>query len=283
MILDSIVFSTLPFFFFFNDTAPTEIYTLSLHDALPISARCSRRCVLAPRAFVSTARAVSAAPKSRAWNGIAKAACRCIRCAPISITGWRPRSPRSAPAASRSGSSRAKSLSTTRWPRTRKWPRATVRGPVATLLKAFLRRFEGVSHDATKENEVPEGAQGPDPRRCDFGRDVVVRSVRPESDGARAHHRTSDRSRTACADPSHEARRPRLDPDFPGFASVEEARRSAHGLGQGHAGIVGSAGEARPRDLRNRRRDRADRERSADARRRQVADQDALRSAHRGV
>src|SRR3712207_8289612 len=25
------------FVFFFNDTAPTEIYTLSLHDALPIS------------------------------------------------------------------------------------------------------------------------------------------------------------------------------------------------------------------------------------------------------
>src|SRR5438445_7301417 len=25
------------FFFFFNETAPTEIYTLSLHDALPIS------------------------------------------------------------------------------------------------------------------------------------------------------------------------------------------------------------------------------------------------------
>src|SRR6266851_4642529 len=27
-----------PFFFFFNDTATTEIYTLSLHDALPIHA-----------------------------------------------------------------------------------------------------------------------------------------------------------------------------------------------------------------------------------------------------
>src|SRR5947199_10574731 len=27
----------LPLFFFFNDTATTEIYTLSLHDALPIS------------------------------------------------------------------------------------------------------------------------------------------------------------------------------------------------------------------------------------------------------
>src|SRR5258708_34407385 len=32
------------FFFFFNDTATTEIYTLSLHDALPISwAAASRR------------------------------------------------------------------------------------------------------------------------------------------------------------------------------------------------------------------------------------------------
>src|SRR2546430_7491960 len=29
--------SVFSFFFFFNDTATTEIYTLSLHDALPIS------------------------------------------------------------------------------------------------------------------------------------------------------------------------------------------------------------------------------------------------------
>src|SRR5207253_10606360 len=35
----------IPFFFFFNDTATTEIYTLSLHDALPISlqGRASKR------------------------------------------------------------------------------------------------------------------------------------------------------------------------------------------------------------------------------------------------
>src|SRR5947208_12324288 len=31
--------------FFFNDTATTEIYTLSLHDALPIYPRCGRRGV----------------------------------------------------------------------------------------------------------------------------------------------------------------------------------------------------------------------------------------------
>src|ERR1043166_10272494 len=34
--LVSLVFVVLCFFFFFNDTATTEIYTLSLHDALPI-------------------------------------------------------------------------------------------------------------------------------------------------------------------------------------------------------------------------------------------------------
>src|SRR5215211_9551946 len=39
------------FFFFFNDTATTEIYTLSLHDALPILASCgtwSRGGLVAP-------------------------------------------------------------------------------------------------------------------------------------------------------------------------------------------------------------------------------------------
>jgi len=30
------MYLVLFFFFFFNDTATTEIYTLSLHDALPI-------------------------------------------------------------------------------------------------------------------------------------------------------------------------------------------------------------------------------------------------------
>src|SRR2546422_4454232 len=32
------LYSDFSFVFFFNDTATTEIYTLSLHDALPISA-----------------------------------------------------------------------------------------------------------------------------------------------------------------------------------------------------------------------------------------------------
>src|SRR5256885_7420805 len=35
-----------PFFFFFNDTATTEIYTLSLHDALPICDKLEPRPVV---------------------------------------------------------------------------------------------------------------------------------------------------------------------------------------------------------------------------------------------
>src|SRR2546427_3496638 len=50
-----LLYNLLLLFFFFNDTATTEIYTLSLHDALPIL------IVLAPmpRASVRTATAVN--------------------------------------------------------------------------------------------------------------------------------------------------------------------------------------------------------------------------------
>src|SRR2546421_10269481 len=40
-------------FFFFNDTATTEIYTLSLHDALPISASSAVWCKADSAASVS--------------------------------------------------------------------------------------------------------------------------------------------------------------------------------------------------------------------------------------
>src|SRR5215469_11342909 len=42
VVVVSLFFFFFFFFFFFNDTATTEIYTLSLHDALPI--RCSPIC-----------------------------------------------------------------------------------------------------------------------------------------------------------------------------------------------------------------------------------------------
>src|SRR5256885_6363481 len=39
---DTMLCRSLNLFFFFNDTATTEIYTLSLHDALPISEKFAR-------------------------------------------------------------------------------------------------------------------------------------------------------------------------------------------------------------------------------------------------
>src|SRR5437660_10990725 len=44
--------SSDPVLFFFHDTAPTEIYTLSLHDALPI---CGRRSPTWPRSTKKSA------------------------------------------------------------------------------------------------------------------------------------------------------------------------------------------------------------------------------------
>src|SRR6266566_9923027 len=51
----TVAFCFFLFFFFFNDTATTEIYTLSLHDALPIS--WPRRW--SPRGPISWGRAAS--------------------------------------------------------------------------------------------------------------------------------------------------------------------------------------------------------------------------------
>src|SRR3712207_8258933 len=48
------------FFFFFNDTTTTEIYTLSLHDALPISSAIGGRCEQHGRLVVAPADAEQA-------------------------------------------------------------------------------------------------------------------------------------------------------------------------------------------------------------------------------
>src|SRR5438105_8926682 len=48
------------FFFFFNDTPTTEIYTLSLHDALPISRSASNCCAEALAAMVKVVTAQTA-------------------------------------------------------------------------------------------------------------------------------------------------------------------------------------------------------------------------------
>src|SRR5260370_22388939 len=54
-------------FFFFNDTATTEIYTLSLHDALPISAAasCARSSSLPARSALRSSTSTCAIPSVR--------------------------------------------------------------------------------------------------------------------------------------------------------------------------------------------------------------------------
>src|SRR5260370_9326169 len=68
---------TLQYFFFFNDMATTEIYTLSLHDALPICRR-GRRSEIA-----------AASPKTPHRGRDRTHLCRPIRSIPPSMAGFR--------------------------------------------------------------------------------------------------------------------------------------------------------------------------------------------------
>src|SRR3712207_9127874 len=63
------------FFFFFNDTATTEIYTLSLHDALPIWSSA------APTPWASASTCRSAPSSSRPCRSTTAPAPACCRCA----------------------------------------------------------------------------------------------------------------------------------------------------------------------------------------------------------
>src|SRR2546422_1821838 len=60
---------SLLLFFFFNDTATTEIYTLSLHDALPISTMFADLSEHVPRRYTENIQAYGLYLKGRyAWN-----------------------------------------------------------------------------------------------------------------------------------------------------------------------------------------------------------------------
>src|SRR2546425_8726500 len=61
--------SILFFFFFFNDTATTEIYTLSLHDALPISLRPRPGYMSSRRAGARGSAGLGGAPRTGAEIG----------------------------------------------------------------------------------------------------------------------------------------------------------------------------------------------------------------------
>src|SRR5438132_3828315 len=57
--------------FFFNDTATTEIYTLSLHDALPISREIDEQSIVAMGQFLARYGAVEFARAEDQWGFLA--------------------------------------------------------------------------------------------------------------------------------------------------------------------------------------------------------------------
>jgi len=109
-----------------------------------------------------------AARKSRAWNVNREGRGRCHTAERESITALRPRSRDVRPLCGvkvwifKGEISEHDPMAQTRRCRGRQ-----VRGPAATAaVIGHKTRFEAPSHVATKEDEVPEGAKGPNQRRC---------------------------------------------------------------------------------------------------------------------
>ena len=176
---------------------------------------------------------------------------------------------------SQSTTARAATATTWRSPRPRpRWRAAAA----ATLLKVH-------DHDATQANQVPQGLQGPHPAATPrAARSLNFGAVRPEGAGAGARHRAPDRGRPPRDDPSHEARRPRLDPRVPATC---RCRRSRPKSAWARARARRNSGSPASRRAASCSRSTACRTQVARealrAGRRQAADQDALRPAHRRV
>src|SRR5256885_7358695 len=70
----------VPVFFFFNDTATTEIYTLSLHDALPISGAPSksRLAAMVPSPFRGKPRSGSGGGRSEEHTSELQSPCNLV-------------------------------------------------------------------------------------------------------------------------------------------------------------------------------------------------------------
>src|SRR5437879_13292273 len=79
-----VVVRVLPLFFFFHDMQATEIYTLSLHDALPISKK-AKELGLKPIARIKAFASAGVDPKYMGMGPV-PASKRCL-----SRAGWEPK------------------------------------------------------------------------------------------------------------------------------------------------------------------------------------------------
>src|SRR5215208_7322324 len=183
-------------FFFFNDTAPTEIYTLSLHDALPISLQTGTPAVRAPwmsgwasgRPGATTSRARpsrSAGPDGPRWVLTPKAAS-----SPVSRSGASSQATTSAPASARCRAAarpeRPSPATSTGSPANH--PGGQRAGQVSAA--PWLATGASGGQELGVEQPQPEGhgQPGQDPEAHDHGELRPLRQLEVEVDGGHLEH-----------------------------------------------------------------------------------------------
>ena len=118
------------------------------------------------------------------------------------------------------------------------------------------RPAEVVADARSQARQAPQAAPRPPRRALARPGHRPVRRVRPEGARGRLADQPPDRGRPYRDDPQDPPRRQGLDQRLPGQAGDQEAGRDAHGLRQGLARGLGRGRQARPRDVRARRRAR---------------------------
>ena len=182
----------------------------------------------------------SAAPRSRASSGIAKAACRCTRCAPISISARRRRKTTYGTCGVKVWVFKGEILA---------------HDPMAQDKRAQEQQAGALTarpHGRTEEVEIMLQPKRTKYRKAHKGRihglakggtDAQFRRLRPEGDGAGPRHRAPDRGGAPRHHPPHEARSAASGSAiFPDVPVSTQAGRGAHGQRQGHARVLGRAG-----------------------------------------
>ena len=133
---------------------------------------------------------------------------------------------------------------------------------------------------STETDQIPQGAQGPDPGLAKGGAELTfgafgMKALEPE----RVTARQIEAARRAIT--RHSSASAASGSAFSGQADLEEARRGAHGQGQGLGRVLGGRGQARPNPVRDRRRARGPGGRGDRAGCREAADPHQVRDTGR--
>ena len=176
-------------------------------------------------------RAASAAPRSRAWSGIARAACRCIRCAPTSTTAFATAFTTYGTCGVKVWIFKGEIMEHDPMAQDKSWSEGDVRPPPARRDRSEKRKAKNMLQP--KRTKFRKAHKGRIHGVATSGATLAFGQYGLKALGAGARHRAPDRGRAARDDAPHEARRPGVDPHLPDVPVSKKPIEVRMGKGKG--------------------------------------------------